>query len=77
MLKKRQKEVYRREQEEGAEMKAKGGRIAAKGEHTVQKQSKRGAKIMTMCGGGGMGKAKKYARGGGIEVKGKTKGKMC
>ena len=32
---------------------------------------------MTMCGGGGMGKAKKYARGGGIEVRGKTKGKMC
>jgi hypothetical protein len=28
-----------------------------------------------MCGGGGM--AKKYARGGGIEVRGKTKGKIC
>jgi hypothetical protein len=53
-----------------------GGRIAAKGEHPIQKQSTRGAKIMTMCGGG-MSKAKKYARGGGIEVRGKTKGKMC
>jgi hypothetical protein len=28
-----------------------------------------------MCGGG-MSKAKKYARGGGIEVRGKTKGKI-
>ena len=54
--------------------KAMGGRIAAKGEHPVQKQSKRGAEIF--CGGG-MSKAKKYARGGGIEVRGKTKGKMC
>ena len=54
--------------------KAEGGRIAAKGEHAVQKQSKRGAEIF--CGGG-MSKAKKYARGGGIEVRGKTKGKMC
>ena len=54
--------------------KAMGGRIAAKGEHAVQKKSKRGAEIF--CGGG-MSKAKKYARGGGIEVRGKTKGKMC
>jgi hypothetical protein len=52
--------------------KAEGGRIAAKGEHPVQKQSKRGAQIM--CGGG---MTKKYARGGGIEVRGKTKGKIC
>lgn len=46
----------------------KGGRIAAKGEHSVQKQSKRGAEMIKM------------ARGGGIEVRGKTKGtmvKMC
>lgn len=46
----------------------KGGRIASKGEHSVQKQSKRGAEIVKM------------ARGGGIEVRGKTKGtmvKMC
>ena len=41
---------------------AEGGRIAAKGEHAIQKQSKRGAKL--------------YARGGGIEVRGKTKGKI-
>lgn len=53
---------------------AKGGRIASKGEHAVQTKSKRGAEIF--CGGG-MSKAKKYARGGGIEVRGKTKGKMC
>ena len=54
--------------------KAEGGRIASKGEHPVQTKSKRGAEIF--CGGG-MSKAKKYARGGGIEVRGKTKGKMC
>ena len=45
-----------------------GGRIAAKGEHSVQKKSKRGAEMVKM------------ARGGGIESKGKTKGKfikMC
>jgi hypothetical protein len=40
-----------------------GGRLASKGEHAVQTKSKRGAKL--------------YARGGGIEVRGKTKGKMC
>lgn len=43
---------------------AKGGRLAAKGEHPVQKQAKRGAEMVKM------------ARGGGIEVRGKTKGKM-
>ena len=48
----------------------KGGmaRMASKGEHAVQKQSKRGAEVVKM------------ARGGGIEVRGKTKGtmiKMC
>jgi hypothetical protein len=52
----------------------KGGRIPAKGEHAVQKQSKRGAEVVKMCGGG---KMKKYAKGGGIEVRGKTKGKIC
>jgi hypothetical protein len=41
---------------------AKGG--MAKGEHPVQKKAKEGAKIVKM------------ARGGGVEVKGKTKGKM-
>jgi hypothetical protein len=35
---------------------------------------KKGGKVKKMCGGGSM---KKYARGGGIEVRGKTKGKMC
>lgn len=29
-----------------------GGRIAAKGEHPVQKQAKRGAQMIKMCGGG-------------------------
>lgn len=58
------------------DMMAKGGRIAAKGEHAVQTKSKRGAKIMTMKEGGCC-KAKKYARGGGVEVRGKTKGKIC
>ena len=46
----------------------KGGRISSKGEHSVQKQSKRGAEMVKM------------ARGGGVEVRGKTKGKfitMC
>jgi hypothetical protein len=37
---------------------------------------KKGGKVKKMCGGG-MSKSKKYARGGGIEVRGKTKGKMC
>jgi hypothetical protein len=51
-----------------------GGRIASKGEHSVQKQSKRGAEMIKMKSGG---MAKKMAKGGGIEVRGKTKGKMC
>ena len=37
----------------------KGGRIASKGEHKVQKQSKRGAIAVKMCGGG----MKKSGRG--------------
>jgi hypothetical protein len=37
-----------------------GGRIASKGEHAVQKQSKRGAEMVKMCGGGMM---KKTGRG--------------
>jgi len=37
----------------------KGGRVAAKGEHPVQKQSKRGAEMVKMCGGG----MKKSGRG--------------
>lgn len=36
----------------------KGGRAVAKGEHAVQKQSKRGAKIVKMCTGGMKSKAK-------------------
>jgi len=47
-----------------APMFSKGGRTMAKGEHPVQTKSKQGAKIVKM------------ARGGGVEVKGKTKGKM-
>ena len=38
-----------------------GGRIASKGEHAVQKQAKRGAQMVKMCGGG-MAK-KKTGRG--------------
>ena len=49
----------------------KGGRIASKGEHPVQKHSKRGAEIVKMKKGGSC-----YAKGGGIEVRGKTKGKI-
>lgn len=41
-----------------APMFSKGGRAAAKGEHPVQKQSKRGAKMVKMCGGGMKGKSK-------------------
>ena len=51
---------------------AKGGRIAAKGMHPVQKQAKRGAQIFKKGGS-----CKGYAKGGGIEVRGKTKGKIC
>jgi hypothetical protein len=51
----------------------KGGRIAAKGEHAVQKHSKRGAEMVKMKSGG----CAKMAKGGGIEVRGKTKGKIC
>jgi len=36
----------------------KGGRIASKGEHSVQTKSKRGASIVKMCGGGMKGKKK-------------------
>jgi len=43
---------------------AKGGRAMAKGEHSVQTKSKRGAEMVKM------------AKGGGCEVKGKTKGRM-
>lgn len=51
----------------------KGGRIASKGEHAVQKHSKRGAEMIKMKSGG----CAKMAKGGGIEVRGKTKGKIC
>lgn len=50
----------------------KGGRIAAKGEHAVQKHSKRGAEMVKMAKGG----CAKMAKGGGIEKKGKTKGRI-
>lgn len=43
---------------------ASGGRLSSKGEHAIQKQSKRGAEMVKM------------ARGGGCEIRGKTKGKM-
>lgn len=43
---------------------ASGGRLMSKGEHPVQKQSKRGAMAVKM------------ARGGGCELRGKTKSKI-
>lgn len=42
--------------------------------HGGKKTDLKGLKKGGMCGGG---TAKKYARGGGIEVRGKTRGKMC
>lgn len=50
----------------------KGGRLAAKGEHAVQKQSKRGAEMVKMASGG-LTAGHKSADG--CAVKGKTKGK--
>jgi hypothetical protein len=48
-----------------------GGRLQSKGEHPVQKQSKRGAMVVKMASGG-------YTKSAdGIAVRGKTKGKMC
>lgn len=52
----------------GGEVMDKEPRRTVKGEHSVQTKSKRGAEVIKM------------ARGGGIEIKGKTKGKfitMC
>ena len=54
----------------GSEYK-KGGRIASKGEHSVQKKSKRGAEIVKMAKGGYVKSAD------GIAQRGKTRGKMC
>lgn len=53
---------------------AAGGRLTSKGEHPVQKQSKRGAEMVKMASGG---KASQLAKANGIAVRGKTKGKMC
>lgn len=44
-------------------------RMKSKGEHSVQTKAKRGAEVVKMAKGG-------YAKGGGIEIKGKTRGKM-
>ena len=56
---------------------AKGGRITSKGEHAVQKQSKRGAEMVKMAKGGlAMG----HKSADGIAVKGKTRAmrpEMC
>ena len=40
----------------------KGGRISSKGEHEVQKKSKRGAEMVKMAGGGALSPARGYAR---------------
>jgi hypothetical protein len=52
---------------------ATGGRIASKGEHAVQKQSKRGAEIVKMAKGG---LAAGHKSANGIAKKGLTKGTM-
>jgi hypothetical protein len=44
------------------------------GKKTDLETLKKGGMAKKMCGGG---KAKKMAKGGGIEVRGKTKGKVC
>ena len=44
------------------------------GKKTDMATLKKGGMAKKMCGGG---KTAKYARGGGIEIRGKTKGKMC
>jgi hypothetical protein len=48
-------------------------RMASKGEHPVQKHSKRGAEMVKMAGGG---LAAGHKSADGIAVKGKTKGKQ-
>lgn len=52
---------------------AKGGRLASKGEHPVQKQSKRGAEMVKMAKGG---LAAGHKSADGIAKRGKTVGKM-
>lgn len=51
---------------------AAGGRMASKGEHPVQKHSKRGAEMVKMAAGGLAGGHKSAD---GCAIKGKTKGK--
>ena len=52
---------------------AAGGRMAAKGEHSVQKQSKRGAMMVKMAAGG---LAAGHKSADGVAKKGKTKAKQ-
>ena len=52
---------------------AAGGRMAAKGEHAVQKQAKRGAQMVKMAAGG---LASGHKSADGCAVKGKTKAKQ-
>jgi hypothetical protein len=47
-------------------------RLKSKGEHSIQKQSKRGAEAIKMAKGGSAS-----ARADGMAMKGKTRGKMC
>ena len=59
---------------------AKGGRIAAKGEHPVQTKSKRGAEMVKMASGGYVRKADGIAKRGltrGMEPKMMKKGGAC
>ena len=54
----------------GGKAYASGGRIASKGEHPIQKQSKRGAEMIKMASGG---LASGHKSADGIATKGKTK----
>jgi len=65
------KQLHGGKQTDLAGLKA-GGRIASKGEHPVQKQSKRGA-VMVKMAKGGLASGHKAADG--CAVRGKTKGK--
>lgn len=70
------KSMVKHEEAEAKGMKkggyAAGGRMASKGEHAVQKQSKRGAQMIKMAAGG---LAAGHKSADGCAVKGKTKAK--
>lgn len=70
-----------RDMVENAE-KFKAAKSKSIGEYEKEEAAKKAEKEYTKAGGPLVkkakgGKVKKYARGGGIEVRGKTRGKMC